>query len=502
MQSINLYTAGVAYDVRAIAGFLAAELVLGDVDGGATVDDAIRVTEFVVGSSLGFATLVTGTPDEFAVALTTPARAPALAASVAVVAGDAAPHEVRGALAGAGITAMFVAGSPVEVVQSDLIARLATDQAAEDRRVTTGTKVLTQVARRGGVVAVVTELARRVDGWAVLLDARGEVITATGAGGLHIRDAIAVAFHRPVRVRHTGLQVHPVGQGEDISAHLVIAARGSTSRSRDLASQAAALLDLLLRTADDPATERLGREVMVSTLLRGGSEAASLLRRWGVHETSLTAFAVASRSRTIDPERLAIRWLDDLGAAHVLAENQGRILGFIRDDRAGELARIVDGLSREARMPLRLGLGSPARTQMLARSAAEAGQALEVAVVDARPVVWYRSLATVRHVLDYLDNSATTRIAAVLDPLRDDDGRHGPLTRTLEIYLAEHGVWGATAKRLAIHRQTLASRIRQIEELTGMSMANPDDRATAWLAIRALETAAGATPSHSEAQKT
>ncbi|AQT82952.1 PucR family transcriptional regulator [Mycolicibacterium litorale] len=477
-----------AYDVRAVAGFLSAELIVGRVDGAATVADAVRVTDFVVGSSLGFATLVTGTAAEFATTLADPARVPALTASVAVVAGGDAPEELRSALAEAAVTAIFVADSAVEVVQPELIARLATDQAAEDRRVTTGTKVLTQVARRGGVVAVVTELARRVDGWAVLLDARGEVITATGAGGLHIRDAIAVAFHRPVRVRHTGLQVHPVGQGEDISAHLVIGARGSTSRSRDLASQAAALLDLLLRTADDPATERLGREVMVSTLLRGGPDAASLLRRWGVHETSLTAFAVASRSRTIDPERLAIRWLDDLGAAHVLAENRGRILGFIRDDRAEELARIVDGLSRQAHMPLRLGLGSPARAQMLARSAAEAGQALEVAVVDARPVVWYRSLATVSHVLDHLDDSATTRIAAVLDPLRDGDGRHGALTRTLEVYLAEHGVWGATAKRLSIHRQTLASRIRQIEQLTGMSMANPDDRAAAWLAIRALGT--------------
>ncbi|MGY4712213.1 PucR family transcriptional regulator [Mycolicibacterium sp. CBM1] len=489
-----------AYDVRAIAGFLGADFLAADVDGATTVDDAVRVTEFVVGSPPGFATLVTGTPEEFAEALGDPERTTALTTSVAVVAGAHPPDELMREFASAGVTAIVAGAAAVEVVHARLAARLATDQAAEDRRVTTGTKVLTQVARRGGVVAVVTELARRVDGWAVLLDARGEVITATGAGGLHIRDAIAVAFHRPVRVRHTGLQVHPVGQGEDISAHLVIGARGSTSRSRDLASQAAALLDLLLRTADDPATERLGREVMVSTLLRGGPEAASLLRRWGVHETSLTAFAVASRSRTIDPERLAIRWLDDLGAAHVLAENQGQLLGFVRDDRAGELARIVEELSGEARMPLRLGLGSPARAQMLARSAAEARQALEVAVVDARPVVWYRSLATVSHVLEHLDDSATTRIAAVLDPLRDDDGRHGPLTRTLEIYLAEHGVWGATAKRLRIHRQTLAARIRQIEQLTQMSMANPDDRATAWLAIRALEASSTAHVTGTSAQ--
>jgi PucR family transcriptional regulator, purine catabolism regulatory protein len=54
---------------------------------------------------------------------------------------------------------------------------------------------------------------------------------------------------------------------------------------------------------------------------------------------------------------------------------------------------------------------------------------------------------------------------------------------------------GATASRLRVHRQTLTTRIRRIEELTGLSMANPDDRTAAWLAIPALEGGVqGATP--------
>ncbi|WP_163746308.1 PucR family transcriptional regulator [Mycolicibacterium helvum] len=477
-----------AYDVRAVAAFLGSELAVGAVDAGVTVGEAITLDRLVVGSPPGFAGLVIGAPAEFAAALDNEERLAPLATCVAVVAGAEAPARLVQRLAEAQISAIFVPGTPAEVVYPTVVALIAADQAAEDRRVTTGTKVLTQVARRGGVVAVVAEMAHRIDGWAVLLDARGEVITTAGAGSLHVRDAVAVAFHRQVRVRHTGLQVHPVGQGEDISAHLVIGARGPTSRSRDLASQAAALLDLLLRTADNPATERLGREVMLATLLRGGSDASALLRRWGVHERSLTAFAVASRSRAIDPERLAIRWLDDLGAIHIVAEQGGKVLGFIRDESAADLAAIVEGLSTDARMPLRLGLGSPAKAQMLARSAAEATQALEVAVVDARPVVWYRSLATVSYVLENLGDGPIARIAAVLDPLRDEEGRHGALLRTLEIYLAEHGVWGSAATRLGIHRQTLTSRIQRVEALTGMSMANPDDRATAWLAIRALDT--------------
>jgi purine catabolism regulator len=86
-----------------------------------------------------------------------------------------------------------------------------------------------------------------------------------------------------------------------------------------------------------------------------------------------------------------------------------------------------------------------------------------------------------------LDGVDGNRLAGVLDPLRDSSGSHGELTRTLKTYLSEHGVWGVTAQKLGVHRQTLTNRIRRIEELTALSMSNPDDRAAAWLALRALE---------------
>ena len=83
--------------------------------------------------------------------------------------------------------------------------------------------------------------------------------------------------------------------------------------------------------------------------------------------------------------------------------------------------------------------------------------------------------------------SDTAHLAEVLDPLRGDDGLHGELTRTLRVYLAEHGSWGVAAEQLGVHRQTLTNRIHRVEELTGLSMGNPDDRTAAWLAIRALD---------------
>ncbi|MDQ2661809.1 MAG: helix-turn-helix domain-containing protein [Actinomycetota bacterium] len=477
-----------ARDLRSICRVLDGELIEGSVAAGTPVDAAVRLDEFTMTAHPGFATLVVGDPDDLAAALDGGgARSASLAKAVLVAGGGRSERVLRAAVARASATGVLVGAEAAAVLHPRLVALLANDQAAEDRLVTTGTKVLTQVARRGGVKAVIAELAHRVDGWAVLLDPHGQVITAAGAGGLHVQDAMAVAFNRPVRVRHPGLQVHPVGPGEDLSAYLVIASReGSMSRSRDLASQAAALLDLLLRTHDHTITERLGREVMVGTLLAGGPAASDLLRRWGVHDSSLTAFALAARSKSVDVERLLVRWLDELGSVHVLAEEGGRFLGFIRDDLADDLARLVEDSSLEARTSLRLGLGAPAASDALARSAAEARQALEVAVTDHRPVVRYRALATVSYVLERLDDGATTRIAATLDPLRGADGRHGELTVALEAYLAEHGTWGVAAERLGVHRQTLTNRIHRAEELTGLSMSNPDDRTAAWLALRAL----------------
>lgn len=482
------YTAPVPRDLSSIAHVLGGELlVAGGAEASTPVDAAVRLDEFAVVGHPSYATLVVGSAGAVEAALKAgDERSLALTGTVLVVGGDR--PALRELFRAKDACAIVVDEAGDELLHARLVALLAADRAAEDRLVTTGTKVLTQVARRGGAQGVVAQLAHRIDGWAVLLDAHGQTITTAGAGGLHVKDAVTVAFHRPVRLRHRGLQVHPVGADEDLTGYLVISSRNSsTSRSRDLASQAAALLDLILRTHDYTGTERLGREVMMGTLLAGGPAASALLRRWGVHEPSLTAFVLTARSRSVDLERLVIRWLDELGAVHMVTADRGTVQGFVRDDQSDALAERVQNSTTQPRLPLRLGLGTPAPTDALTRSVAEAGQAHEVAVADGRDAVRYQTLPTVAYVLDRLDPVDARRLATVLDPLRDDDGTHGELTRTLRNFLAHNGSWGITAEKLGVHRQTLASRIRRIEELTGLSMSSPDDRAAAWLALRALE---------------
>ncbi|QBE48178.1 PucR family transcriptional regulator [Leucobacter triazinivorans] len=476
------------------------------------VDGVSRLHDFVVIGNPAYATLVTGDPEALLEALGAGASGGPVAAAApgssgrgsprdarrtdrahgdpeltgAVYVGPSDEPELREALARHGMTAILGTRLGGTALHATLTTLIADDRAAADRLVTAGMNVLTQVARRGGATAVIAELAHRIDGWAVLLDAQGQLVASAGAGRLHISDAAALALGRPVRVRHDGLQLHQVGSDRDLAGYLVIATRSSrTSHSRDLASLAAALFDLLLRTHNPSLTEHLGREALLATLLAGGSGARELLRRWGVHEPSLTGFELGAKTRTIDLERLLRRWCDELGAEHVFAEAHDRVRGFVRDDLAAELAARVEAFAPVAGRSVHLGLGAPAPVETLSRSAVQARQALGTALDDGQQVVSYAALPTVDLVLSTLGDASGKELATVLDPLRDPSGAHGDLTRTLRVYLSEHGAHRASSARLGIHRQTLVSRIRRVEDLTGLSLDRADDRAAAWLALRA-----------------
>ena len=495
--SITMYTYSMAFDVLSLSRLLRGELKNADERANSLVDSVIMARDLSVHAHPQFVTAIVVASRELEALLDKDEpRASAVRAGVLIVDNSHRDSDSRADSAlieslihSSGVLAIVCPPSERNGLLSEIAAALAIDQAAEDRLVTSGTKVLTQIARLGGVKSVMAELAHRIDGWAVLLDSQGHAIASSGAGALHVRDAAAVALNQPVRVRHPGLQLHSVGASEDLTAYLVVASRaGAMSRIRDLTSHGAALLDLLLRTHDNTTTDRLGRDVMITSLLTGRSaDPRTLLRRWGVHEDNLTAFVLSSRSKAVDLERLVTRWFDELGWVHVMTLENGAVLGFIRDDRVDAVAALVENYARDVNVPLRCGIGSSAPIEHLEQSASEARQAHEVAVADAQVRVNYEALPTVRFVLDQLDHDAQSSLAGTLNGLRNSDGQHAELTRTVRVYLAEHGSLGVTATELNIHRQTLSSRLRQIEERTGLSMDNPDDRTAAWLALRALE---------------
>ena len=64
------------------------------------------------------------------------------------------------------------------------------------------------------------------------------------------------------------------------------------------------------------------------------------------------------------------------------------------------------------------------------------------------------------------------------------DKRGGTLRRTIEVWFAQNGHPVATANALHIHRNTLDYRLRQIAEITGLDLANTDDRLLLYIALQ------------------
>ncbi|MBT2392898.1 helix-turn-helix domain-containing protein [Streptomyces sp. ISL-1] len=76
----------------------------------------------------------------------------------------------------------------------------------------------------------------------------------------------------------------------------------------------------------------------------------------------------------------------------------------------------------------------------------------------------------------------TARDPAVRELL---DRSHGELARTAEVFLDNAGQAGRTAAALGIHRQTLYYRLSRVERLTGLDLAEGEDRLLLHMALKA-----------------
>lgn len=74
----------------------------------------------------------------------------------------------------------------------------------------------------------------------------------------------------------------------------------------------------------------------------------------------------------------------------------------------------------------------------------------------------------------------------VLGPLWEYDQNRGTeLVHTLRVFLEENRSWVRSARRLYVHRQTLAARIARIESVLNRDFSSTEDTADCWFGIRA-----------------
>jgi purine catabolism regulator len=92
------------------------------------------------------------------------------------------------------------------------------------------------------------------------------------------------------------------------------------------------------------------------------------------------------------------------------------------------------------------------------------------------PLAWLPSDLDHLHVL----------VDRTLGPLLAHDSKHGTsLVTSVSEFLRNEGRPGAAAKVLRIHRNTLAYRLRKVEQLTGLSLDSVQGKAQLWLGLQA-----------------
>lgn len=362
--------------------------------------------------------------------------------------------------------------------------------AHEDRLVTAAMRRLTQVARTGGIQGVLSELSRFVDGWAVVLDAHGQVIESVGAARLHIDDAISVVLNRPVRVRYPDLQVHLVGSDANggQSARLVVASRSESAyRTRSIAAHVADLFAFMIRTTNISEVEHYGRQLMIQTLLTQNAQAEQYLKSWRVNNTHLSAFIISSKTRNIDVDRLVLLWLARLGVPPLYYTQGGEAYGFIPEVAVEELVAIAANFRTNRGERISVGVGQEMPVTKLDTAMRQARQAHNAANRMKKVAIIFSELLEIRRDLISFTDTQLSELTSLLDPLVLSEEDYGSMLETLQVFLAHHGSWKPAASELHIHRQTLMNRIGRIEAALGVSMDNPDHRALLWLALRARD---------------
>jgi len=307
----------------------------------------------------------------------------------------------------------------------------------------------------------------------------------------------------------------PVGYFSAPDAHgdLAVAARLVLSMA---ASTAGRLLDLTRRASELPARSR--SELLSELLLSDAALSEELLDRAKQLGVPVTGWHVAVRIEAENLDQLkrdevhGFELIEAAGQAALQAAERGggtwyasrvaRTVVLVRMSAAdpGPQAGLRAARSAEAaleairaRLPglrVRAGVGAPHEGPLGMRaSAAEARVALVAARAAVKPdgVATHDAVGVQRMLMEwYASDTARASVRAQLEPLEKLGPTRGETAiRTLATYLDQQGSIVATAKVLHLHRNAVTYRLKQITDLLGVDLDDPDQRLALQLACRA-----------------
>ena len=342
------------------------------------------------------------------------------------------------------------------------------------RRLSEAEIALTRAATRAEpVAATLSTLARSLGCWVVLLAAGGVADAAGGAPALssevlelveRLRDGSGPRSAGAELVTPAGVQplvLHPV-ESAATRPSVLIAGRGHgfTVADRAVLAVAVALLGVLDRERSGGA----GRSHRTLTRL--------LLDR------STSDSVVASVLEVDAGGRYRVLHADPRGAAAGFPVETPLVLW-----EGGRARAIVpaewDGLDALGGH-WHVGVSAAVGAERIPEADAEAAAMLDRSRAVGRPVRADSGATGLSEVVD--PDRAGEFARRTLAPLRDNRS----LLRTLRSWLAHNGSWHHTSLELDIHRNSVRHRIKQVERLLDVDLANTQQRVELWVALQWL----------------
>ncbi|MDQ4039479.1 MAG: helix-turn-helix domain-containing protein [Actinomycetota bacterium] len=185
----------------------------------------------------------------------------------------------------------------------------------------------------------------------------------------------------------------------------------------------------------------------------------------------------------------------EFGAVAIVPERDQRsVAGTIPQDCAPSWQEIWNGLS--AGGSLTGGLSEPVhRPELAPVGYSQAVQAVDLGLRLGRSgeLIDYHDLGIYRLLLRIGDMAQLWRFAEeVLGYLISYDAAHGTdLVTTLSVYLRNQSSPKRSARVLRVHPNTVAYRAQRIESITGLDLADADDRLLAQVAVTIVEAQMG-----------
>jgi len=324
-----------------------------------------------------------------------------------------------------------------------------------------------------------------------------------------------------------GVIVAPILVGDDVPAYLLTFSKAGADggdMSLLVTEHAATICGVILgRERVVAAAARQVRDDLVEGLLLGAGHGNGEVGRWARHlgydasrEHRILAVAIEATGSAGASGSAAALWkrvataIDHFFASRmpgaIIAVREGEVV-IVTPDRDGQappgtgasrlsascLTRMRD-LFPEA--VVTIGIGGPCRDPAeIARSYGQARRTIDAVVRLGRQgqAVAFEDLGIHRLLLQVPDlaelKSFATEILGELD--RQDPQRGAELLATVACYFRENNSPQRTAQSLHVHPNTVAYRIRRVQEITGLRLDTYRDRLMAQVAIEILAATEG-----------